>query len=497
MKTQLTLGAMALSVMGTIGVLSGCSTHKVLAQEPAKTNRGEIDLTVYNQDFAMVCESRDVSLASGRNKLQVADVSKELDPSSVLFSWPKPDTAQVVANIYDLGVQTGQGLLKRYVGQPVEMVWYGQDGKEGTRASGTLQVAGEGGTVMESDGKFMVDPTGTVIAPTRPDIVTIPQLSVDVESPLKQDTNLSVAYLTRGLAWSADYVATLDPDKDSMNMECWATVTNRTGTTFPEAKITLVAGSPNRAALNGNIRGSMGAEYQYSAEKMPASDMSGYGGGVSTLSYNRVAEPASAGELYAYTIKSAATIAPDQMNRVRMIYSNAVPIAKDYSIRLPQGSYDYYTAASPYRQNAQLAINFVNEEKSGLGAPLPEGAVRVYEPDAQGSTRYVGAATLNDTPKAGHISLTLTNVFDVTSEFRLAKTQRIDKRHVRKDYEALLSNAKRTPVTLRVVQGLYGGYKLVSESAKSVKLNAYTLQWKVPIPAGGKKTLAYSVVVGG
>lgn len=478
---------------GTVLACCSCSAQRATAQETAKSRRGEIDLTVYNQDFAMVRESRDVSLASGRNKLQVADVSKELDPSSVLFSWPKPDTAQVVANIYDLGVQTGQGLLKRYVGQPVEMVWYGQDGKEGTRASGTLQVAGEGGMVMENEGKFMVDPTGMVIAPTRPDIVTIPQLSVDVESPAKQDTKLSVAYLTRGLAWSADYVATLDPDKDSMNMECWATVTNRTGTTFPEAKITLVAGSPNRSARNE--RGV--AEYQYGSTVMHDKDVSGYVTGGGTLAYNRVEAPSSAGELYAYTIKSLATIAPDQMNRVRMIYSNSVLIAKDYSIRLPQGSYDYYNAASPYRQNAQLAINFVNAAKSGLGAPLPGGAVRVYEPDAQGSTRYVGAATLTDTPKDGHISLTLTNVFDVTSEFRLAKTQRIDKRHVRKDYEAVLTNAKKTPVTLRVVQGLYGGYKLASESVKSQKLNGFTLQWKVPIPAGGKTTLEYSLVTGG
>lgn len=479
---------------GTVLACCSCSAQRATAQETAKSRRGEIDLTVYNQDFAMVRESRDVSLASGRNKLQVADVSKELDPSSVLFSWPKPDTAQVVANIYDLGVQTGQGLLKRYVGQPVEMVWYGQDGKEGTRASGTLQVAGEGGMVMENEGKFMVDPTGTVIAPTRPDIVTIPQLSVDVESPSKQDTKLSVAYLTRGLAWSADYVATLDPDKDSMNMECWATVTNRTGTTFPEAKITLVAGSPNRATRND--RDYIGYELDERVAKLESRSRVPASMGEVSLS-NGLPEPQTAGELYAYTVKSPATIAPDQMNRVRMIYSNSLPVAKDYSIRLPQGSYDYYNTASPYRQNAQLAINFVNAEKSGLGAPLPGGAVRVYEPDAAGSTRYVGAATLNDTPKDGHISLTLTNVFDVTSEFRLAKTQRIDKRHVRKDYEAVLSNAKNTPVTLRVVQGIYGGYKLANESVKSQKLNAFTLQWKVPIPAGGKTTLEYSLVAVG
>ncbi len=466
--------------------LQGCANKSMAADNANKTERGAIDVTVYNEDFAMVHEQRPVSLTQGKNKLRIGDVSKQLDPSSVLFTWPNPSAAQVVSNTYDLGVEGGGSLLKRYVGQEVEMVWYGQDGREGQRAKGTLQVAGDGGIVLKSDGKFLVNPTGTVIAPSRPDVVTIPQLSVDVESASKQQTRLDVAYLTRGLAWSADYVARLDPAKAEMNLECWATVTNQTGTTFPEAKITLVAGAPNRAVASpapemefGQILKRERFDFNNSLPKKKV-----------VWSFSQ--GPQAVGELYAYPIKSPATIAPNQMNRVKMLSSERVPIEKDYSVRLPSDD-GWSEGGSAHHQNAQLAINFANVEKSGLGVPLPKGAARVYEHDSSGSVRYVGAADIRDTAKGGRISLTLSNVFDVTSEYKMVKSQRLDKKHVRRDIEVVLANAKKTPVRLRLVQDLYGA-KISSESIKSAKLNAHTSQWIVPIPAEGHVKLSYSIV---
>lgn len=481
--------------LAATAALSGCG-QQGKSHQAGESSRGVVELTVYSDDFAMVREERPVALEKGRTKLHLPEVSKELDPSSVLFGWPKGQEAQVVSNTYDLGVEGSNAVLQRYVGQEVEMVWTGDDGREGKRAKGTLEVGGDGGVVFRSEGKLWVNPNGTIVAPARSDVVTIPQLSVDVESEAARATTLDLAYLTRGLAWSADYVNTLDPDKDEMRLECWATVTNRTGTTFPEAKITLVAGSPNRAAVASR---NMSLDYDSSgfnntlAEAKPAATM----GGAAGFAYNGVAGAGVAGELYAYPVKAAATIAPDQMNRVRMLYSPNVAVQRDYSVRLGN---DYYynnysgSQGSPRRQNATLAIRFVNDEKSGLGAPLPKGAVRVYEPDANGAPRYIGAASVGDTPKQGRVNLTLTNVFDVTSESRLVRTVRVDKKHIRWDYEAVLRNAKKSPITLRVVHSLGG--KIVSESVKSTKLDARTMQWKVPIPAGGETKLTYSVLFG-
>jgi len=481
--------------LAAAAVVSGCG-QEGKARQAGDQPRGVVELTVYSDDFAMVREERPVSLEKGRTKLRLPEVSRQLDPSSVLFGWPKGQEAQVVSNTYDLGAEGSNAVLQRYVGQEVEMVWTGSDGREGKRAKGTLEVGGDGGVVFRSEGKLWVNPNGTIVAPARSDVVTIPQLSVDVESEAARATTLDVAYLTRGLAWSADYVNTLDPDKDEMRLECWATVTNRTGTTFPEAKITLVAGSPNRAVVAG-IDKQESLDYEYSRFNVREAKPAATAGGAAGFTFNSVVGAGVAGELYAYPVKAAATIAPEQMNRVRMLYSPTVAVQRDYSVRLgyEYGYYNNYSGqGSPQRQSATLAIRFVNDEKSGLGAPLPKGAVRVYEPDANGAPRYIGAASVGDTPKQGRVNLTLTNVFDVTSESRLVRTVRVDKKHIRWDYEAVLRNAKKSPITLRVVHSLGG--KIVSESVKSTKLDARTMQWKVPIPAGGETKLTYSVLFG-
>jgi hypothetical protein len=460
------------------GVMAGCGTQVVKAKGEDPATRSGVELTVYKEDFSMVREQRPVSLPEGRSRVRITDVSRQLDPSSVLFTWPS-NTAQVVASTYDLGTDDGQSLLKRYLGQPVDMVWYGEDGQPGQKVSGTLQVAGDSGTVLESDGKFYVNPKGTIVAPANPDVVTIPQLTAQVESKSKQDTKLSVAYLTRGLGWSADYVATLDSDSSVMNLEAWATVTNMTGAAFPDAKITLVAGSPNRSTRMTNTV-MAGANFEDTGRfRAKPADL-----GLS---------PEASGELYAYPVPSTATISPDQMNRVRLLSSPRVSVKRVYTMHIGEDAY-WNVSNVPMRQNAQLAVNFVNSQNAGLGMPLPGGTVRVYEPGASGTLAYVGAAAIPDTPKDERASLTLTNVFDVTGHSRMMQTKKLGKRRVQRDYQAILRNAKTKPIDLHVTQTFGNQWRIVSESVKSTRPDSSTALWIVRIPAGGQTKLTYSVV---
>src|SRR6266851_617556 len=243
----------ALSFLAVVLIGSGwrISRGRAVAAEPAApgTARQKLELTVYAQDFGMVRELRPMQLAKGSNRLRLPDVSKALDPHSVLLRWQGSSQSQpqLVAHSYDLGVDSSDALLKRYLGKPVELVRYGQNGREADRQPGTLMVEADGAVVVQTDDHFYVHPNGTLVAPANGDIVTIPQLSVQAESPTAQTTNLEVAYLTRGLSWSADYVATLSPSSSTLSLECWATVTNRTGVDYPIASVSLMAGSPNRA----------------------------------------------------------------------------------------------------------------------------------------------------------------------------------------------------------------------------------------------------------
>jgi hypothetical protein len=487
------LAVLGLLALVSIGIGWRVSRGRAAAAEPAapRTARQNLELTVYAQDFGMVRELRPMQLAKGSNRLRVPDVSKELDPHSVLLRWQAgaPNPPQLVAHSYDLGVDSSDALLKRYLGKPVELVRYGQNGREADRQPGTLMVEADGAAVVQTDGHFYVHPNGTLVAPANGDIVTIPQLSVQAESPSAQTTNLEVAYLTRGLSWSADYVATLSPSSSTLALECWATVTNRTGVDYPNASVSLMAGTPNRAAVP--------VSRPRELEIYDRTDLTLAVAAPQRLAA-QVASPEPVGDFHAYRIKHATTVAQEQMNRLLMLSSNTVPITRDYSARLPALSawddgYFGGTAGPPLRVSVQVGLTFYNREKSGLGVPLPQGAIRIYEPDRSRSLRYAGAATVENTPKDQKVQLTLASAFDLFTESRIVKKQKPSKHTVRKQVEVVLHNEKPVSTDLRVVQGFGGRWKVVHESHGHVNLDASTAQWRVRLPAGGKVILGYTV----
>ncbi len=393
--------------------------------------------------------------------------------------------AAVASNAYDLGVPDSEAAAAAH-GEEVERPPALAGWARGGPPAGTLEVAKNGRIVLRSEGKYYVNPDGTIVAPASGSIVTQPRLTAEVDSPDARSASLGLAYLTRGLSWSADYVARLDPASDEMALESWATVTNTTGTDFPNAKITLMAGSPSRAAVEAKNRRLQ--DYDVSAPMAEVAEAS---------ALTRRPEPRAVGGLYAYPVEARASLVQDRMNRVRMISSGRVPIKRDYSVALPGiGGWEdgsWRSGGNPPRLNAQLAVSFANASAGGLGVPLPSGAVRAYELESGGRSLYIGASALRDTPKDAKAFLSLSDAFDVTAEPRLVSSKRLDKKTVRKEMRVALHNARVAPVTLRVVQPFYGPRKTVSQSLPSRPLDAQTMEWKITIPAGGRTTLAYTV----
>ena len=474
----------ALALLAT----QGCSRAAAQsAKVSAPDGRGPIELTVYTGDFGMVRETRRVELAKGLGRVGITDVSKTLDQNSVLFSWPGTKDAEVVSSTYDLGTRDSGRLLSRFLGKTVELVYRGMDGREGERIKGILEVADPGNIVVKAEGRYIVNPNATIEAPADAGIVAIPQLSAEVQSDRGGATDLGLSYMTEGLSWNADYTLTLDPDRDKLDLECWATVTNRTGTDYPGASIRFVAGSPNRAVRSEEQKQIYAGQADFARRPQASPRASG-----SSM------EPETMGELYAYPYESTATIRQDQKNRVRMLGSDGVRVERVYSIALPAVYYGYETfGGNPDRRlTATMGINFTNGKSGGLGLPLPAGAVRVYEPDAKGAARYVGAASIGDTPKDARVSLTLTNAFDVYARAKQTGWTKVDKKHVRRTVEVTVSNEKKGDADVRLVQNLGSDWRIDSQTAKGRKLNAGQNEWTVSVPAGGETTLRYSVVLG-
>ncbi len=480
-------------VLLALGIISasGCASIGARATEKADQNneRRSIELVIYSGDFGMVNETRRVELSAGTKNLGLREISKSLDQNSLFFSWPEKGDAKVLSSTYEMGLDNSQHLLKRLIGKEVELVYHGLNGKSGDRIKGILEIAEPGNIVVRADGRYIINPNATIEAPSDENIALSPQMSVEVESKSGGPKELAVSYMTEGLSWNADYVAVLSPELEDMGLECWATVTNKTGVDFPNAQIKFVAGSPNRAVrARGRPEETRYKDFELKAS-FRESDLSGYS------AFN---SGAAMGELYAYPYLSKASIRQDQMNRVRMMENGSVKVKRVYSVRVPTLYRDYTSAGNnpDKRITAQMGVNFTNNEDSGLGQPLPAGAVRVYEPDKSGVARYIGAASLIDTPKDARVNLSLTNVFDVYAQVRQVSTKRIDKHRVSREIEVRLTNEKPYPVQVRLVQDFGGTWKIATESVKSQRLGSSTNQWEVTAPAGGQAALRYSVTLG-
>src|SRR5439155_12700819 len=66
-----------------------------------------------------------------------------------------------------------------------------------------------------------------------------PTLVTELQSARAGSQTLELSYLSGGLAWKADYVAELNAADSALDLNGWVTLTNRSGTAFPNARLQL------------------------------------------------------------------------------------------------------------------------------------------------------------------------------------------------------------------------------------------------------------------
>lgn len=472
-------------VLGLGAALVGCKGSSITAQ--AKTDR-KVSLVVYSNGFGMVNEVRPSKLSKGRTLLSLPDISSELDPSSILLSWPKVsgDQPLVASTVYQSGASDANQVLKRFEGREVDLVLPSNTGHEGDRLKGVLESGTSGNLVIRSGDQYYVNPQGTIVATSSTNLPIRSSLRAEIETTRDRDEELGFSYLSRGLAWSADYVAR-ELSEDEMSLECLASVTNRTGVDFPDAEITFVAGGPNVAVESDRQRQQLEDMSGFATAKTPAH------AGVYLYKAKEM-QAAPVGDLVSYKANSKASILNGETNRVTMFTAPKVKVAKRYSTQLPDlNEWSYYEASGPKRLTITMAVEFANEQGSGLGRRLPSGTVRLYNQSSGTNPVYIGASSMADTEVGGKLSLTMSNAFDVSAETKSMRITRPDKKIRRYVCTYTLSNQKDKEIAIDLTQNVYGTWKVVDEPVKHTVGPSNQVHWKVPMPAKTKKTFTYTI----
>ena len=162
-------------------------------------------------------------------------------------------------------------------------------------------------------------------------------------------------------------------------------------------------------------------------------------------------------DYHLYTLARKTTINNAETKQVSMLGATGFPVIKRYVVN---GNFRYYRSAqhpgAPIKDDVEVFYQLKNEEKAGLGMPMPAGIVRVYQSDSKGGLQFVGEDRIDHTPKDETLNLKIGNAFDVVCERKQKDFDKIADNVYEFEYEITLRNHKSTPVTVEVNEPIGG-----------------------------------------
>ena len=486
MRAGIVTAAIAVAASGLVFSRSMTATTSTDAAAVSTTDQhtttlddqAELSVTVYNSNIALVRDVRNLRLPGGSFDLQFMDIAATVNPATVHFrSLTEPAALSVVEQNYEYDLLEPEKLLRKYVGREITLVRTRQDGgttrEEEVRA---LLLSYNNGPVWQI-GKEIV--TGL-----HPDHIRFPELPGNLFSRptliwTLQNSGaarhrVEASYLAGNLKWNADYVLTVGRDDKAADLDGWVTLTNGSGTGFKNAKLQLVAGDLNRVRQELAKRADM-----LEARAAPATEPM---------------QQEAFSEYHLYTLDRRTTINNNETKQVSMLAGSGVPTTKRYVVN---GQAFYYRnphhPGAPLKDDVEVFYQFKNEQKAGLGMPMPAGVIRVYQADSRGGAQFVGEDRINHTPKDETINIKIGNAFDVVCERKQTDFRKISTSVYELEFEVTVRNHKTIPVSVEVNEPIGGSWQMLQSSHKWSKTEAWAVQFAVPVAVDGSSTLRYRV----
>ncbi|HYH03344.1 MAG TPA: DUF4139 domain-containing protein, partial [Bacillota bacterium] len=281
---------------------------------PEKPRGQAVELTVYNQNLALVKEHRTLKLAAGISQVSFNDVAAFIDPTSVKFTASGIPGMRILEQNYEYDVINDTKLLQKYLGAKIKITNLKGETFEGylISAQNNLIVSTQpgGGEVRI----VKADQIQAIVFPELPNgLITKPTLVWLIQNPGKEgEQPVEVSYLTGGLSWKADYVATINESDNRIDFTGWVTLDNQSGRDYPEARLKLVAGDINRVPEDNHLAV---REVLYKAEAAGA---------------DQSFEEQSFFEYHLYTLSRPTTLKNYQVKQVELLTAAAIPAKKLY-----------------------------------------------------------------------------------------------------------------------------------------------------------------------
>ncbi|MBQ3696019.1 MAG: DUF4139 domain-containing protein [Alphaproteobacteria bacterium] len=450
----------------------GCSAVALAAETiiPVSAQQG-MNVTIYNENRALIKDERQVNLVAGLNELAFQGVSANMMPQTALLKGKGLSTREQNFN-FDL--LTKDALLKKSVGQKVTVEYIDPATGKNSRETAEVLAYNNNKPVLKIEGKIETDYPGRVIFDSIPENLRAePTLTISAVADAAGAETVELDYLTTGLSWKADYVAKLNADESKMSLNGFVTLTNHSGADYKKALLQLVAGDVNVVREYVERPRMLMAKAAVMADGMVSNEM----------------EAEALTDFYIYTVPHKTDLLSNQTKQVALLSAADIGVNKTYELNQPFGVYD----TEVKRMKPDIYVSFKNDEKNRLGKPLPKGTIRLYKEDSKGNMQFVGEDRINHTADKETVRLRLGTSFNLSADMKRTAFKKLSEKIQQGTYEVTFKNGSDAGADVQLSLNFPNDFKLMEESLKGNRTTSNTVKWVVSVPAKGEAQLTFKV----
>ncbi len=470
-----------LTALATTAALS------VQAAEPAT------EITIYNQDLALIKKSQKLNMQKGVNEVVFDEVARQMHPESAFISG---EGVKILEQNYDYAGVNYMNLLNANVGKEVTTVRQNPANGENIFEKATLLAADGMTPVLKFSYGIETAFPGRVLFDNVPlGLNSTPVLKAKAEVPESGEKELRLAYLASGFSWEANYVAKINDDK-TLALLGRVSLNNNSGSDYDNVTVNLIAGEVNtvtnaiqpRMMLMRSAKMATGAMMDM-AESAPA-----------------MAAPQSLNGYYLYKIPQPTSLKDGQIKQVSFVYAPEVKYQKENVVH---SSLYFGVSKTFYKdQHPDMLYNFANAADIGLGMPLPKGKISFYDNDRNGALQFVGENTIANKAQGEKITLNLGKSFDIYASGSVDDVKKISERKYKKNpsdrcvtaentylYEVTYTVSNKSQYSADVVlkQPFPTTAKIVKESRAGAAGEGDEYVWRFTVAPDASETLKVSI----
>jgi hypothetical protein len=520
-----------LALLLTFGLTSPAVAGDVTASPPS-----DVGVTIYRSPdrnggglelgslggFAVVTETRQVTIPAGRSRIRFVGVVDGIIPESAIVTGLP---SGIIEKNRDAALLNPSSLMRAARGKSITLTRTNRvTGKAEQVSAEIVSASDQGIMVRTANGIEALRCSGTPekfgYGLEAEGLSAQPTLSVQTRSAKPITATITLTYIAEQFDWAANYTAQLSPDGKTADIGAWITLANGNSVSLNNARTQIVAGGLHREYVQKFINNQpqviarcwpmqrtsdipLKPDRPYSLVnpyipqdryRYDGTYMDKAGGIVVTARRMESANLASPvpisvvsaasleqlGDLKLYTVPQRTTVAAMQMKQTRLLDQKGVPVEPYYAAELSVTSWQ-----AEQQLSGTLMIRTRNDKAHQLGLPLPAGSV-LFQQNHFGRTMVVGEPDLADTAEDEKIELELGEASDLTIKRR---TLRRDGKS--QDEEVVITNAGPGDKPFELKLSLDDEATLTKADRPYQKRDGQPL-FLITVPAGEKVTLRYT-----